>query len=56
MGKKVKLRYANIGGYPSYSVGIPPDYVATLGWKPKDKLDATLDTERRAIIIRKAEE
>ncbi len=50
---KLRVQRGKYGQSISYTITLPKDYVEALGWRPGDKLEVTLDTDKRNICIRK---
>ena len=50
---KLRVQRGKYGQSISYTITLPKDFVEALGWRPGDKLEVTLDTERREIRVRR---
>ena len=51
---KLRLHRGNYGRTAIYTVTLPKEWVEALGWRPGDKLELTLDTERKEIRVKRA--
>ena len=50
---KLRVQRGKYGQSVSYTITLPKDYVEALGWRPGDRLEVVLDTERGEIRVRR---
>ena len=50
---KLRIQRGKYGQAISYTITLPKDFVEALGWRPGEKLQVVLDTEKREIRVRR---